>query len=140
MEIKLENLSQLVADSKNIIFSADAEDTLVNLLNIQKQVEDAINQAKKNIEEAALKLNPNFSSVQGDKVKVFYRSYGSKYKIDESLVDQIPAELYSVKKSYSANTKAIETFAETNKGLPIGIIEPDRPKTISISLKGEVHE
>lgn len=140
MEIKLENLSELVADSKNIIFSADAENTLVTLLGIQKQVEDAIDQAKKNIEEAALKLNPNFSSVQGDKVKVFYRSYGSKYKIDESLVDQIPAELYSVKKSYSANAKAIETFAQTNNGLPIGIIEPDRPKSISISLKGEAHE
>lgn len=140
MEIKLETLNELVADSKNIIFSADAENTLVTLLGIQKQVEDAIDQAKKNIEQAALKLNPNFSSVQGDKVKVFYRSYGSKYKIDESFIDQIPVDLYSIKKSYSANTKAIETFVESNKGLPIGIIEPERPKSISISLKGEAHE
>lgn len=133
--IEIENLSKLVADSGKIFLTSDAEDSLVQLLEIQKQVEDAIDEAKATLEKAALATDPNFSSIQSDKVKVFYRQYGARYKIDESLIEEMPAEFYQTKTNYSPNVEAIETWIEEHKGMPYGIIEVDRPKSLSFSLK-----
>lgn len=134
MEIKIENLEKLVEDADQILLTPEAEQVLVQLLDIQEQVETAIDEAKKRLETAALAKNPNFKSIQADKIKVFYRSYGSRYKIDESLLQYIPQELYTTKTVYSANEKAIEEYT-AKKGMPQGIIEPERPKQLSFSKK-----
>lgn len=135
MTIDLEQLDNLVADSDKIFLSAEAEQVLMKLLDIQKQVEEAIDAAEKKLEETGLKLNPDFKSIEADKIRVYYRAYGTRYKIDDSLVEQIPAELYTTKKVYSADTKAIEKYADEHKGLPVGIIEPERVKKLTFSLK-----
>ncbi len=135
MQINIESLDKLATDADKIFLTPDGEAVLIQLLDIQKQVEDAIDAAKKKLEETALKINPNFSSIQSDKIKVYYRSYGSRYRIDESFLDQIPTELYEVKTSYSPKAKEIEEWTKTHQGMPIGIAEPDRPKSLTFSLK-----
>ena len=134
MEIKIENLEKLVADADQILLTPEAESVLLQLLDIQEQVEAAIDEAKKKLEVSALAKNPNFKSIQADKVKVFYRSYGSRYKIDESLLQYIPKDLYTTKTVYSANEKEIEEYTVKN-GFPQGVIEPERPKQMSFSKK-----
>ena len=42
MEIKIENLEKLVADADQILLTPEAEDVLVQLLDIQEQIEVAI--------------------------------------------------------------------------------------------------
>lgn len=135
MEIKVEKLEELVANADQIFISPEGEETLIQLLDLQSQVEQAIELAKKKLEESALKLNPNFKSIQADKVKVFYRQYGAKFKIDESQISQLPKDFYSTKVSYTPNVEKIEEFVQEKGGLPVGVIEPDRPKTLSFSLK-----
>ena len=135
MKIDIEKLAKLVKDADQIVFSAEGEKVLVKILEIEKQVEDAKKAAKAKLEESALKLNPNFSSIRGDKVKVYYRVFGTKYKIDESLVAKVPKELYNSKVSYYAGSKAIDAWAEEHKGLPQGVIEPERIKQLTFSLK-----
>ena len=135
MQIIIENLDKLVSEADTIFLKPEAEEVLVQLLEVQQKIEQAIDAAKLKLEEAAKKANPNFSSIQADRVKVYYRVYGSKYKIDESLLQFIPKELYTVKTSFSANTDAIEKYAEQKKGFPQGIIEPERPKSITFSFK-----
>lgn len=135
MEIKIEKLEQLKLEADKIFLSAEGEKVLVELLDIQKQVEEAIDAAKAKLEETALKLNPTFKSIQADKIKVYYRSFGSQYKIDESLITDLPREFYEVKQSYSPITETIEKFVQEKGGLPLGIYEPDRPKKITFSLK-----
>jgi hypothetical protein len=45
--------------------------------------------------------------------------------------------MYETKVSYSVNTKTVEEFLKQNGALPLGIIEPERPKKLKVSLKGE---
>lgn len=134
-QIDIEKLNELKADAGKIFLTPTGEDTLVQLLEIQAQVEAAIDEAEKILEEAALKLDPNFTSIQADKIKVFYRAYGTKYAIDESHLEDVPKELYTTKTSYLPDSKAIEKYTDENKGLPLGIVEKERTKSLKFTLK-----
>jgi len=140
MQIDLDNLNKLVSKADGIFFTPEGEETLIELYAIQERVEEAITAAKAAILKTALKTDPNFSTIQGDKVKVAYRVYGAKYRIDEPMLPEIPKELYSVKTSYSVDSKKVDKWFDEHKGLPIGIIEPERERVISITLKGDKND
>lgn len=141
--IDLEKLNQLVADSDKIFLSPVAEQTLLQLLEIQKQVEMAIDEAKKRIEETALKIDPNFKSIQSDKVKISYRYFGTRFYVDQQSLEYTPKELYTaeVKTTYKVDAKAVEKWIDEKGKLPAGIVEADRTKTLTIVPKeGGKHE
>lgn len=135
MQIDIEKLDNLIADAANVLIKPEAEEVIIQLLDIQEQVETAIKEAKKRIEEAALRINPNFKSLKADKIKVYYRQYGSKYRIDESLIDQVPTSLYKTKKVYSVISKEVDAWTAEHDGMPIGIIETEREKSIAFSKR-----
>lgn len=135
MTIDVEKLNALVAKADQIFIAPEGEAVLLKLLEVQEQLNLAIDAAKKKLEEAALKLDPNFRSIQADNVKVYYREYGTKFKIDESLVSQVPKELYSVETKYKVDGRAVEKWVDQHKGLPLGIQETERTKQISFTLK-----
>ena len=138
----LANVAKLKENADQIFIDPKAEEVLIQLLEAQKQVADAIDQAKKKLEEKALKLNPNFSSIQADKVKVFYRSYGQRYYVDEANINMAPKELYTAesKITYKIDTKALEKWVDEKGGMPTGIKEYERPKTLSFSLKNGAND
>lgn len=136
MLINIEKLPQLIEKADSIFISSDGEDILIQLLDLQQQIEDAIDEAKAKIEAKALELDPNFASIQGDRVKVYYRAYGSKYIIEPDRIADVPKELYNTKIKYEADSKAIDAFINEHEGkVPLGIIEKDREKQLSITLK-----
>lgn len=135
MIIKIEELEGLVKTADSIFLTEKGEKVLLKLLAIREQVENAVKEAKAKIETAALALDPDFASIQGDKVKISYRAYGSRYAIDDSLANEVPASLVTKKEVVSINTEAVDSFIKANGGLPVGIFEPVRSKTISISVK-----
>jgi len=137
MNIEIENLEQLTAEADKIFLTPEGENTLVKLLDIQKQVERAIETAKQMLEKKALELNPNFSSIQADKIKVYYRAYGAKYRIDPNNISYCPKELYKTRVAYDVDLGAVEKWTEEHKGLPVGINEVERQKSLSFSLKNE---
>lgn len=138
--IQIEKLEELVQNADKIFLTPEGEKTLEGLLAIQKQVEAAIEEAKSRLEAAALKINPNFSSIQADKIKVYYREYGSKYYVDETQKDLVPDGLISQKVSYSVDSKAVEKWVDDKGTMPTGIKEVERKKTISFSLKNNGKE
>lgn len=138
--IDLEKIKQFSQESGKIFLSADAEDVLLKLIEAQKTVENAISEAKKIIEEEGLKLNPNFKGIQSDNLRIGYRYFGAEYKIDESRIEELPKELYEVKKYYSVNTPELKKFVEEHDGIPLGIVKIDRQKTVTISVKGDQDE
>jgi len=137
IKLDLGNLEALVAEADTIFLKPKAEAVLLKLLEAQAKVEDAIDRAKQKLEAAALAVNPNFKSIRGDKTKVFYRQYGERYKVDEAQITQVPPELYEsqVKTTYKVIPEAVETWTQANKGMPIGIIEVDRKKSLTFALK-----
>ena len=137
MTIEIETLDQLVTDADKIFLTPEGEKTLVKLLKLQEQIENAITEAETRLEATALKLNPDFNSIQADKIKVYYRAYGSKYYLDEMQIDLTPKELYGakVKTVYTIDTKAVEKWTNEHKGMPVGIKEVERKKSLKFSLK-----
>lgn len=135
MKIDIDKLDKLVVDSDKIFLTPEGEEVLIQLLEIRQQVEDAIDAAKKRLEETALKVSPNFTSIQADRVKVYFRAFGARYKIDESYIESIPRNLYEIQTKYSAVAEEIEKVIDEKGKLPQGIIEAERTKTITFSLK-----
>lgn len=119
-------------DSGKFVFDKNAEDKLAKLLEIKDKLDNVIEQVKGNLETNGLKLNPDFSGVRGDKIKVEYRAFGALYK----LVDpkKAPSEFYKTKTTYSLNTDLVSAYVENHDGkLPDGIEKVKRQKKISIS-------
>ncbi len=119
-------------DGGKFVFDKNAEDKLEKLLEIKDKLDNVIEQVKSNLETNGLKLNPDFSGVRGDKIKVEYRAFGALYK----LVDPKNAspDFYKTKTTYSLNTELVSAYAENHDGkLPDGIEKVKRQKKISIS-------
>lgn len=136
--IDTDQVKLLTDDTGKIIFTPDAENAIVQLNELKKSLDEAEKEMKQNIESEALKYDKNFKSVQGDRVKVTYRSYGAKYRLDESRVDEVPPQLIEKKVVYKlASSGDIDKYLEENEGLPVGIEVPDRPKQISITIKDD---
>lgn len=136
VNIDTDNIKILVDGANKIFLSPDGEQNLVQLYELQDIIEKAIAEAKLRIEAEAVKLDPQFSSIKGDDVKITYRYYGSRYKIDDTNVDQLPKELYNVKTTLTPNIDAIDEYIEKNDGkIPFGILESDRQKQVSITIK-----
>jgi len=57
IKIDLDKLKGLVEEAGNIVFTKESEGALLELLDLQLQLENAITEAKTNIEAAALELN-----------------------------------------------------------------------------------
>ena len=137
MIIEIEKLNDLVCDADKIVLSNDGEKSIIQLLKLQKQIEQAIITAKMMVEKKALELNPNLKSITSDNLRISYRQYGSKYKIDESFFEKLDPSFYKVTKRYDVIADEVEKYTEDHKSLPIGINEIERPKSLSFSLKGE---
>lgn len=140
MQIDIEDLENIKIDADKIFLHAEGEKVLLKLLEIQKQIEDAIIAAKAKLEDTALKLDPNFKSIQADKIKVYYRTFGSKYHIDENKIDLAPKELYEMetKINYKIDSEAVDKWINEYKIMPNGIIELERKKILTISLKNKI--
>ena len=61
MEINLDNLKHLVAQSTTIFIEPEGEKVLLDLLDLQKQIEDAIDEAKKKIRRRSTQDQSEFS-------------------------------------------------------------------------------
>lgn len=135
--VDLEKIKKVSAEADKILIDPKAEEELVELLKLQEAINEAVDKAKLIIEEEALKLNKNFQSVQADKLKVYYRAYGSRYYIDEKNMHLAPKELYEVEEkiNYKIDTKAVEKWVKEHGGMPTGITEVERKKSISMTLK-----
>jgi hypothetical protein len=134
IKIDTDQLPVLAEEGGKLVFDVKAEDAIVKLLELEALVAQAKEAVKQRIEAEALKHNPNFTSVQGDRVKVGYRAYGGKYTIDEARIGELPEELYKTRVVYTPDTKAVDAWAQEKGALPLGIVTRPRAKQISIKL------
>lgn len=139
LSIAYDDLQALVEEGKGITTTPKAEKALLKLLDLKDEIDRAIKEAGRVIEEKALEINPNFASIRSDSIVVLYREYGNKYGIDESRINEIPKDFYKIKVSYSPESKSIEKFAKENGNLPDGIKTLDRKKSLSITRAKKDH-
>ena len=140
LTIDTDNLIKLTKNGSEIILEPTAEEAIIKLLEVQHKVESALEELKEKIAEEGIKYDPNFKSVESDNLRIWYRYYGGRFSIDEGRLAEIPEELYKVKKRYYPETKAIDNWVDEGKELPLGIVERDRTKKLSIDTKFEWEE
>jgi hypothetical protein len=117
-----------VADG--LFLSAEAADQLADFEKLYKDLTEFRSNLLREIAEKAISVDPIFTSISSDKVKLVYAAHGTKYIIDQSMIEEIPEQFYSVEIKYKANTKEIEKEGT----LPMGIIAPERTKSLTIRL------
>ena len=131
--VDLDELANLTKTADGIFMDGSAEKSLVDLLALSDKLEQAVKEAKATLEAKALALDPNFQSIRGDRIKVGYRYFGSRWSIDESNLNLLPKTFYTTKTTYSINAEEVEKQIKTGR-LPVGIKENERAKTITITL------
>lgn len=134
--IDTDKLTKLKQDGEKIIFEAEAEKSIMELLDIQEKLEKIIDQLKADLAEEALDYDKNFKSIESDNLRIMFRKYGGRYKIDKTRIKEVSRKLYRVNKRYYPENDEIDKWADENDGLPLGVIERDRSKKLSITLKG----
>lgn len=133
--IDLSKLNNLKKDADGIFISPEGGDVLATICELEAKLKEAREQAELILEATALKLDPEFNSIRNDKVKVYYRAYGAKFYVDETLIATAPKELYKSEVKYKVDTKLVEKWVDEHKGMPAGIVEVERKAKISFSLK-----
>ena len=132
-----DRISQLFAKSTNAGIDPEAEQALLEVLDLKEKLDTFLGTLEKEIEKTALEVEGEYwSGSKGDKIKIEYRAYGAIYSPAET-IDEVGDEFKIAKfipehTDYSLNTKAIEEYILKNKGLPMGIKENYRKKRVSI--------
>lgn len=121
----------LEKEGEGIIFNPKAEEAILRLLDIKKEVDGAIEYLKGEIERQALEFNPNFTGLKGAKLKINYSASGAKYK-DVGEV-KLHKKFWTKKTVWSLDSKAIDEYKAKTYRLPKGVVEVRRKKTIRIS-------
>ena len=134
VKVNAGEILKLEKNGESIIFDSKAENAIVRLLEIQKEVNGAIEYLKSEIERQALEFNPNFTGLKGSKIKINYSASGAKYKdVSEGELKSHRKAFWSKKIVWSLNSKAIDEYRAKFYKMPRGIAEAHRKKTIRIS-------
>jgi hypothetical protein len=139
IKVNPEDIKILATEGEKFIFKPKAEEALIKLLELQKFIDDAVEDVKNKIAQAGQEVNPNFKGVIGDRVRCIYRAYGGKYKYDfTKRGDCLP--FLKEKTTYTVDADKVEDYIKEVGELPMGILEADRDNKLSISLKDEEPE
>lgn len=128
---------QLADEAKGLVFKPEAEDALLKLIELATAASQAIELVKAEIERQGLEYDVNFTSVEGDRVKVTYQFSGSVYSVDHEKIKQHKEPFFTKKpQDYKINTAAIAEYEKKHKGkLPLGITRVERKRGIQMKLK-----
>ena len=129
----------LAQEAGKFVFKKEAEEQLVKLLELQEIVNQAVNEAKRQIREAGESIDPSFRGVIGEKVKAIYRTYGAKYTYRMNEIE-IAKPFLKEKIYYSVDSGVVDEFVKKEGKLPEGIYDKERTKSISFTLQNKLLE
>lgn len=130
---------KLANEGGKFIFKKEAEEQLVQLLELQENINKAVDEAKKQIQEAGESLDPSFKGVIGEKVKAIFRAYGAKYTYKLDTIEEAKPFLKE-KVYYTVDSSLVDKYIKENRELPEGIFNKERTKSISFTLQNKLLE
>lgn len=137
LTINYENLDLLVQGSDHITVNPSGEELLVQLLNLKKQVNEALELAQDRISVAMEAIDPTLTSITSDHIKITKRAFGMKYTLASVAIDQIDSRFYNNKQSFTPNSKEIDAYVRETGALPSGVSYNNRDTTVSFKLKDD---
>lgn len=133
LTIQLGELEHLSLESEKLVINPSTEDAVLKLVYLKLLTEKYLKHAKDVLAQQASEVMPNFKGFIGRYLKGTYRSYGAKYTVD--LRDMPDPSFYTIKTSYSVDSKAVEDYLKEHGSLPQGIIENDRELQLTFNEK-----
>lgn len=131
-----EKVLALAEDGKKLLLDPTVENSIVQLLEYQTKVNEAVDQVKDFIQSAGEEILPNFKGIEAGKLRLMNREYGSKYKFTGGV--QADTAFVKVKEVSSIDGKAVDDYYKATQELPVGIeANHERTKTMSITIKGQ---
>ena len=113
--------------------SAESEKSLIQLLDIKEKIDEFVEIVKDGIVKEALKFDPNFTSISGDKIKLEYRETGSKFALVDN--ETVEGKFVTMTERLSVKTDEVEQYWQQRGVLPAGITCKERKKTLIIKRK-----
>jgi len=137
MQIDIEKIVP-VENADGIFLAPEGEQVLLDVLEVERQLEDVKQAIKEQLARRAAEINPNFKMIQGEKVKVYYRQYGTRYVVEPGLEEKVPVELVQTEVKYRLKISELEGWIEQHGGkLPYGVRSAEREKQITFALVKE---
>lgn len=131
LSITIKEKDLIVKDGDKFLVSKEGEEALERFYELKKKVEEAEKKIKEMIKEKM--TSEKITKVEGEKVKIVKRFFGSKYKVKEpELVKQ--TGFGKVKEYVVPDNEAIEVYLEETGQLPEGIEKNEREEQVVISL------
>ena len=123
-------IHDLSVEGRNIVLGPEAEEALIHLYALKEAADYALKETARWITKKGLQVNPNFVGVKGDIMKVSYRLWGPKYRIDKSMKttekyrlnnSRTVANKIRKNSSYRPDKAAVEKYVARHRKLPPGI-------------------
>ena len=128
-----EQITNACIDAQKFAISAESEKSLVQLLDIKEKIDEFVEIVKDGIVKEALKFDPNFTSISGDKIKLEYRETGSKFALVDN--ETVEGKFVTMTERLSVKTDEVEQYWQQRGVLPAGITYKERKKTLIIKRK-----
>lgn len=128
-----EQITNACIDAQKFAISAESEKNLVQLLDIKEKIDEFVETVKDGIVKEALKFDPNFTSISGDKIKLEYRETGSKFALVDN--ETVEGRFVTISERLSVKTDEVEQYWQQHGVLPAGITCKERKKTLIIKRK-----
>ena len=128
-----EQITNACIDAQKFAISAKSEKSLVQLLDIKEKIDEFVEIVKDGIVKEALKFDPNFTSISGDKIKLEYRETGSKFALVDN--ETVEGKFVTMTERLSVKTDEVEQYWQQYGVLPAGITCKERKKTLIIKRK-----
>lgn len=130
-----DQIAKLCQTAEGFALDAQAEDSLCKLLDIQDQINKFVDEVKSKIVESATKLDSDFTSLSGDRLKLEYRASGAEFDLEDHATVE---EMFITRtERMGVNAEAVRGFVAEHGYLPAGVIVRKRKKTLVIKRKGE---
>ena len=131
LRVNIKKIQKLTKDSNKVKIDKESENILKMLFFLKYKIDEAIENAKVQIEVEGNKLIPHFKGFVGEDISAIYRAYGSKYVID----DPETSEFSKVNIRYTSDTDKIEKYLEEYGELPMGVKLVDRKPKLTFNTK-----
>lgn len=130
-----DQIAKLCQTAEGFALDAQAEDSLCKLLDIQDQINKFVDEVKNKIVENATKLDSDFTSLSGDRLKLEYRASGAEFDLEDHATVE---EMFITRtERMGVNAEAVRGFVAEHGYLPAGVIVRKRKKTLVIKRKGD---
>lgn len=131
LRINIKKIQKLTKDSNKVKIDKESENILKMLFFLKYKIDEAIENAKMQIEVEGNKLIPHFKGFVGEDISATYRAYGSKYVIENPETN----EYSKVNIRYTPDTEKIEKYLEEHGELPMGVKFADRKPKLTFNTK-----